>query len=177
MNELHVVCGAPGAGKTTYATQLARELGAAIFDSDQVTQRLVQAGLALAGLDVNDRDSPAYKKAYRDCVYETLWDLAVIHGEHLPVVVAGPFTSECGELSWPDKIYARTGKRAVIWFVQCPAEIRKQRIVARGETRDEAKLLAWDEYRTTCREETPVFPCQIVSNDNSLSPSVLTQPD
>ena len=103
MQQLHVVCGAPGAGKTTFAKKLAKDLSAVLLDSDQVTQRLIMAGLQLAGMDVNDRDSPAYKKVYRDTVYETLWDVAVINGEHLPVVVAGPFTRECGDVSWPDK--------------------------------------------------------------------------
>lgn len=177
MKSLHVVCGAPGAGKTTFAEKLARDLGAALFDSDQVTQRLVKAGLKLAGLDVDDRDSPAYKAAFRDTVYETLWDLAVVNAPHVPVIVAGPFTSECGDPLWPEKIIARTGIAAEIWFVQCPSEIRKKRIAARAETRDLAKLQNWEDYRRTCREEIPPFPCHVVRHDGSLSPIILSQPD
>ena len=165
MQQLHVVCGAPGAGKTTFAKKLAKDLSAVLLDSDQVTQRLIMAGLQLAGMDVNDRDSPAYKKVYRDTVYETLWDVAVINGEHLPVVVAGPFTRECGDVSWPDKIAQRTGMMIKIWFVRCPASTRKQRIAARGEERDVAKLNDWENYRKTCREEIPAFLCEIVEGD------------
>ncbi len=165
MQPLHVVCGAPGAGKTTFAKKLATNLSAVLLDSDQVTQRLIKAGLQLAGMDVNDRDSPAYKKVYRDTVYETLWDLAVINGAHLPVVVAGPFTRECGDSSWPEKISQRTGMTVEIWFVRCPASLRKQRIATRGEERDVAKLNDWENYRKTCREEIPAFPCHIVEGD------------
>ena len=165
MQELHVVCGAPGAGKTSFAKKLARELSAVLFDSDQVTQRMIMAGLQLAGMDVNDRDSPAYKKVYRDAVYETLWDLACVNGAWLPVVVAAPFTRECGDASWPDQISVRTGMLVKIWFVRCAASVRKQRIAARGEPRDVAKLNDWENYRKTCREEIPVFPCQVIDGD------------
>ena len=165
MQQLHVVCGAPGAGKTTFAKKLANELSAVLLDSDQVAQRLIIAGLQLAGMDANDRDSPAYKKAYRVIVYETLWDLAVINGVHLPVIVAGPFTRECGDASWPEKIFQRTGMAVKIWFVRCPATLRKLRIAERGEERDVAKLKDWDNYRKTCREEIPIFPCHVVEGD------------
>lgn len=166
MNVLHIVCGPPGAGKTTFATKLVAEWGAVFLDSDQVAQRLVRAGLQLAGMDPDDRDSPAYKVAYRDPVYETLWDLAVINGRHLSVVVAGPFTRECGDASWPEKIAARTGMPVEIWFVHCAEEIRRQRIAARGEARDASKLDDWENYRSTCRGDVPVFDCHVVDGND-----------
>ena len=162
MNALHIVCGPPGAGKTTFATKLAADRGAVLLDSDQVAQRLVRAGLGLAGMDPDDRDSPAYKAAYREPVYETLWDLAVINGRHLPVVVAGPFTRECGDVSWPEKIAARTGMPVEIWFMHCAEETRRQRIAARGEARDTSKLDDWENYRGTCHGDVPVFDCHVV---------------
>lgn len=162
--QLHVVCGAPGAGKTTFARQLAAELGAALFDSDEVTQRLVKAGLALASMDVDDRDSPRYKAAFRDVVYETLWDLAVSNAKSIPVIVAGPFTSECADPEWPHKILARTGMQPQLWFVRCPSEIRRERIAARGEPRDRSKLDDWEHHRQHCREEIPAFPCTVIDH-------------
>lgn len=164
--DLHVVCGAPGAGKTTFARSIAQKIGAVLLDSDEVTQRLVKAGLALAGMDVDDRDSPRYKAAYRDVVYETLWDLAVSNGSHLPVVVAGPFTAECGNPNWPQEIFARTGMTPHIWFVHCPSELRRARIAARGESRDRSKLDDWENHQRHIRQEIPVFPCEVIDTSD-----------
>ncbi len=155
---LHLVCGPPAAGKTTYARGLAAELGAVLLDSDMVAEKLVRAGLTLAGLDPNDRDSPAYKSAYRDTVYETLYDLAAVNLPNVPVVIAGPFTRECGLPEWPGTLEHRLGVKPEIHFVWCPPDLRLKRIIARGEERDLPKIAAWEDYVTLCREEPPVFP-------------------
>jgi predicted kinase len=155
---LHLVCGPPAAGKTTYARELAARLGAVLLDSDMVAEKLVRAGLKLAGLDPNDRDSPAYKAAYRDTVYETLYDLAAVNLPNVPVVIAGPFTRECGQTDWPQALERRLGEKPAIHFVWCPPDLRLQRIIARGEERDLPKIAAWEDYVSLCREEPPVFP-------------------
>lgn len=155
---VHIVCGPPAAGKTTHASDLARRLGAVLLDSDMVAEKLVRAGLILAGLDPNDRDSPTYKAAYRDTVYETLFDLAAVNLPHVPVVIAGPFTRECGQRDWPETLKRRLGVAPEIHFVWCPPELRRHRMIARGEARDLPKIAAWEKYVTLCREEPPVFP-------------------
>lgn len=127
-----------------------------------VAEKLVRAGLILAGLDPNDRDSPRYKAAYRDTVYETLFDLAAVNLPHVPVVITGPFTRECGEQAWPEILEKRLGAKAEIHFVWCPPDLRRQRMIARGEERDLPKIAAWEDYVTLCREEPPVFPHQLV---------------
>jgi predicted kinase len=159
---LHVVCGPPAAGKTTYAGKLAADLGACLLDSDMATERLVRAGLSLAGHDPDDRDSPAYKQAYRDAVYETLFDLARANLPHVPVVIAGPFTRECGTNDWPERLRERFGVEAEVHFVWCEPEERRQRIEARGEARDIPKLKDWDNYLATCHETRPAFPHRFV---------------
>lgn len=158
MSECHVVSGPPAAGKTRHARALAARIGALLLDSDQVAERLVRAGLELAGRDPDDRDSPDYKTAYRDAVYETLFDLAAEHLERLPVVIAGPFTREGGEPDWLDRLEARLGVRPVAHFVWCDAGTRRERLIARGEKRDRPKLDDWERYAGTCREERPVWP-------------------
>ena len=63
--ELHVVCGPPACGKLGDGRRLAGELGAAFLDSDTATESVVKAGLAAAGMSVDDRDSPEYKRHFR----------------------------------------------------------------------------------------------------------------
>jgi predicted kinase len=158
ISPIHLVSGPPAAGKTTYARHLAERHGAVLLDSDDATERLIQAGLILAGLDPDDRDSPAYKAAFRDAVYETLFDLAISHVGRLPVVLAGPFTREGGDAGWPDRLRQRLGTMPKFHFVLCQPAERKARLSARGATRDLPKLADWDSYISTCREIPPVYP-------------------
>jgi predicted kinase len=153
----HIVTGPAGAGKSVYARQLAAELGACLIDSDTATERLVRAGLSLAGLDPDDRDSPAYKRAYRDAVYEAMFDLAIANLPQIPVVLAGPFTREGGEADWPARLEQRLGVTPVLHFVWCPLETRRERMSARGEDRDLPKLRDWESYAASCREDRPVW--------------------
>jgi len=165
---LHIVCGAPASGKSTYAAALARRHGAVLLDSDMVAEGLVRAGLALAGMDPDDRDSPAYKSAFREVVYETLFDLAAAHLAYLDVVIVGPFTSEMARAGWPDFLTCRFGIVPHLHWVHCPPHIRKARIEARGEPRDLAKLAHWDAYLATCRELAPVWKHRAINGTDSI---------
>ena len=154
---IHIVFGPPAAGKSVYARQLAGQFSAVLLDSNEVTERLIRAGLQLAGLDPDDRDSPAYKATFREAVYETLFDLARSHADRMPVVIAGPFTREGGDSIWPERLRQRLGVIPEFHFVWCHPDERKRRILARGTTRDLPKLADWNTYIATCREEAPVF--------------------
>lgn len=154
---IHLVFGPPAAGKTVYARDLAERLGAVLLDSDEVTERLIRAGLELAGLNPDDRDSAAYKSAFRDVVYETLFDLAHSHGSRIPVVIAGPFTREGGDAEWPERLAGRFGVMPEFHYVWCDPAERKARLLVRGASRDLPKLAEWDAYVATCRETAPVF--------------------
>ena len=162
MKECHLVSGPPASGKTYYARRLASELGACLIDSDEVAERLVRAGLSLAGLDPDDRDSPVYKAAYREVVYETMYDLARSNLAVIPVVLVGPFTKEGGDERWLDLLEKRLGEKPSAHFVWCDPETRRKRIIERGEARDGPKLAAWDEYLRQCREDRPVWPHRFV---------------
>ena len=168
MASIHLVSGPPAAGKTTYARELAGRIGAVLLDSDEVAERLIRVGLTLAGLNPDDRDSPAYKSAFRDAVYETLFDLAKSHFNRLPVVIAGPFTSEGGDAGWPERLAARFGVMPEFHYVWCQPAERKARLLARGATRDLPKLADWDAYVKSCRETAPVYPHRWI--DTSADP-------
>lgn len=157
MNACHIVTGPAGAGKSVHARRLAAELGACLIDSDIATERLVRAGLAMAGHDPDDRDSSAYKRAFRDAVYEAMYDLAVANLPQVPVVMAGPFTREGGEADWPERLERRLGVLPVLHFVWCPPEMRRERMIGRGEERDLPKLRDWESYAASCREARPVW--------------------
>ena len=140
-NTLHIVCGLPASGKTTFGKDLALQEAAAFLDSDTTTDLIIQAAHKAACLDPHDRDSPLYKRTYREPVYDTLFAIARENLPHLNVVIAGPFTSEVNDLpKWQLALEKFFPKNSVkIHHLQIPEETRMQRMKSRGALRDKAK--------------------------------------
>jgi predicted kinase len=150
-----IVCGAPGSGKTTHARQLAATSGATLLDIDTVTERLVKVGLAAAGHSPDDRDSDYFKQTYREPIYQALFDIARDNLPYHDVVITGPFTKEIQDPDWPAKLTAELGSQVEVHYVLCSPDIRRQRLIDRGNDRDQAKLQDWDRYVEYYGEETP----------------------
>lgn len=155
MHTAFIVCGTPGAGKSTYARRLAAERHAALLDIDTVTERLAQVALRESGHDPDDRDSEYFKRTFRKPIYDTLFDIARAHLPFVDVVVVGPFTQELRNPAWPAELSHLLGGAVEVHYVACPAEIRRRRLEERGEARDLAKLRAWEQYLQYYGEERP----------------------
>ena len=142
MHTLHIVCGLPASGKTTFSRALAKQEQAALFDSDTATDLMIQAAHRAAGYDPHDRDSALYKATYREPVYETLFALAQDNLSHTDVIIAGPFTSEVRDLpAWQFTLEARfPGHPVHIHHLTISEEERLQRMQKRGALRDASKL-------------------------------------
>ncbi len=155
MNTVFIVCGSPGAGKTTYGKQLAAIRNATLLDIDTVTERLVRIALDQSGHSPDDRDSDYFKRTFREPIYDTLFDIA---RENLPVqdvVIAGPFTREIRDPDWPSELASKLGSSVEAHYVQCAPEIRRRRLTRRGEARDLAKLDDWESYLGYYGDESP----------------------
>jgi predicted kinase len=158
MPRLIIVCGTPGSGKTTYANKIAAGSSATILDIDTTTERLVRIGLVESGRCPDDRDSDYFKHTYREPVYEALFDIARANLPYHDVVIAGPFTREIQDPGWPKKLSMKLCCPVEVRYVQCPPEIRRQRLATRGDARDRAKLEDWDRYiKYYGDEHPPVF--------------------
>ena len=165
MSKLIIVCGTPGSGKTTHAKKIAAASNATLLDIDTVTERLVKVGMIAAGHSPDDRDSDYFKRTYREPIYQALFDVA---RDNLPfhgVVITGPFTKEIQDPIWPERLSREFGSPVEVHYVQCPPEIRRQRLAARGDDRDLAKLQDWDRYIEYYGEEhPPVFEHVLVDS-------------
>ncbi len=161
-HELHIVTGAAGVGKSTYARSLAAKCNAALLDSDTLSEAVVCAGMKAAGLSPTDRDSSEYKTIFRDAVYECLFETAAENLAHTSVVLVGPFTRELQDVKWPQRLMDRLGIMPTIWFLTCPDETRRSRIAARSNPRDHAKLSDWDKYLAACSNVPPAFAVNLV---------------
>lgn len=153
-----VVCGNAGVGKTTFAQKWARQEGALLLDIDTASELLVRAGLAASGRDPDDRDSPEYKRVYRDAIHETLFAVARDNLATLPVVIVAPFTQERRRADFPEWLAERLGTPARVFFLCLPDAERRRRIERRGNPRDRAKLEAWSDYAESGRDvERPTY--------------------
>ena len=166
MHTTYIVCGSPGAGKTTYAKKLAFERGAALLDIDTATERLVRIALREAGYNSDDRDSEYFKRNYREPIYETLFDIARENNPFQEVVVVGPFTKELRDPDWPAKLSQPLGGPVEVHYIHCPPDERKRRLENRGNPRDLAKLRDWENYIQYYDESPPVFEHILVGGSN-----------
>ncbi|MGP3989163.1 AAA family ATPase [Streptomyces sp. 3N207] len=146
------VIGPAGSGKTSVARLLAEMSGAAYLDKDTVCTRLTEALLELAGTDPAQRDlNPYYQSKAMDLEYLTLLDLARDNlAVGRPVVLDAPFgryyprpgyLEEAAERhSWPQHV------EPVVVQVHVDSETARERVRARGYTRDLSKLADWDAF-------------------------------
>jgi predicted kinase len=146
-----VVSGPAACGKTTFATALARRLGFALFDLDQVTGSLSAAALNLLGKAEHALDEEGPGKELREARYASLVDAAQANlSIGWGVVLAAPFTRELadpiawrnlvGRLTAPAPSPAARLPAVVLVYLNCPAPVIFERLRTRGAARDRLKL-------------------------------------
>lgn len=155
MNTAIIVCGSPGAGKSTYAGRLAATRHAALLDIDTVTEQLVRLALAQSGHSPDDRDSAYFKQTFREPIYQTLFEIARENLLVQEVIIVGPFTREIRERDWPSRLGKHLGGPVEVHYVQCTPDIRKHRLEHRNNPRDRAKLDDWEHYIRYYGDESP----------------------
>lgn len=134
-----LIGGPPATGKSTLATALAPQLGAAVLDLDVATGPLTQVISELIG--VRDLHDPALAGLTRDARYGTLLDLADANlRAGRPVVLVAPFSAERARPSaWEATAARLAADPAMIWLHLPPEELIR-RLTRRALVRDEAKV-------------------------------------
>jgi predicted kinase len=150
---LVVVCGNAGTGKTTWAKQVATHHQAALLDLDTVSERLVIASQLELGRDPGDRDSPDYKRVYRDAIHDTLF--AIARDSPGPVVIVAPFTRERCLPDFREWLAQKSGAPAAVHYFVCDPDVREARLRARNHPRDRAKFRDYAAYRALGSRESP----------------------
>ena len=155
MGQAFIICGSPGSGKSVYGKALAEKRGAVLLDIDFSTERLVRLCLAESGHNPDDRDSAYFKKTFRQPIYDTLFDIARENLAWIDVVIVGPFTREIRNADWPSEISKMLDGPVEIHYLYCKPDIRKDRLIRRGNSRDRLKLHDWDNHVTYYGDEKP----------------------
>lgn len=145
---LILVCGAPGAGKSTLARALMCRLAGVWLNSDAVIEPFFP----------HDRDSARYRRARPD-FFEGLYVLARMNLETGNTVLLDvPHVTQMRDAAWRRRMQAMaksTGARLVALKCIASSAALKRRIAARNDKRDRFKLAHWDAH---LREHPPDFP-------------------
>ncbi len=162
-----IICGNAGVGKTTHATNLAREERALLLDIDTVAERLVRAGWEGMGHDPDDRDSPAYKRLYRQPIHDTLFAIARENLDVVPCVLVAPFTQERRDPKFLQNCQSLLRTAVTIHYVVCDERTRHARITARANPRDRYKLDNWGPYASSGHDVgLPAFEHRLIDTSD-----------
>ncbi|QCZ92365.1 AAA family ATPase [Salinimonas iocasae] len=152
---LYIVSGQPAVGKSTWAKRQAKQLRACLIDIDEVFEPVIQAGLILAGMEQDDRDSSAYKKAFRKPVYDAMFSAATANLSQIPVILCAPFTQELSNPEWVQQLRHRFDCDVLVYWLHAPVAQLKKQMVKRGNPRDRKKLEEWEQYQEYFVAEKP----------------------
>lgn len=164
-----VHCGLQAAGKTTAAHHQAEETEALLIDKDTINP-LESRMCELAGLDPDDRDSPAYVEKVLPHTMRMLGNVVSTLADDFDLVVDAPFLEEAdwserfGEslseylrmrwnlyppYAWGTEPQPPVGIRTV-WHDVDP-ETQRERMMQRDSPRDAWKLENWAEFQESIR--------------------------
>jgi predicted kinase len=154
-----VVAGAPGAGKSTTADVLRRALDPvpALLDKDTLFDGLEGALLEAAGRAHDEREGPWYDEHVKLHEYGALTAAArEIRAAGCPVVLVAPFTGQIRDparwASWREEL---GGEPVRLVWVRCDPDSLRERLEARGRTKDGAKLADYAAFVARMRPGTP----------------------
>ena len=152
-----LIGGPPATGKSTLATALAPELGAALLDLDVATGPLTRVVSDLIG--VRDLDDPVLAGLTRAARYDTLLGLADANlRAGRPVVLVAPFSAERARPSaWAAIVRRLGGEPTMVWLHLPPDELVR-RLTQRALARDENKIRDPASFLTGLDLEPPVVP-------------------
>lgn len=174
------VVGFPGSGKSTVATLIAKQLRASHLDKDSVCNTLTGVMLESHGESATARDnSTLYREKIMPAEYHTLMNVASnsLHSSDV-VVIDAPFVS-----FFDDPDYIKKCRQTWHWQdlnliaieVFASPEVTRQRIEARGESRDHWKLENWQTFANSLSRQTCQWQdANIIRFDNSASQTDVT---
>jgi len=151
-----LIGGPPATGKSTLATALAPELGAALLDLDVATGPLTRVVSDLIG--VRDLDDPVLAGLTRAARYDTLLGLAEANlRAERPVVLVAPFSTERAQPSAWAATTRRLPGATMVWLHLPPGELIR-RLTRRALARDENKIRDPASFLTGLDLQPPAVP-------------------
>jgi predicted kinase len=139
-HHIHLICGSTGAGKTTYALQLADELGAIRFSIDEWMA-------ALFWMDSPQPLVPAWSMERVERCFAQIWSVALqVASREVPCVLDLGF-SQAGSRKRFAKLACDAGLSVQLHVVDAPTEERWRRVEVRNTEKGKTYQLGFEVTR------------------------------
>jgi cytidylate kinase len=159
------VGGLAGSGKSYYSRKLARQLNLKIIDFDDNFDEFMKAH----EVELKQLGSEKFLANYAKERYTDLINRAVAQLEqNQSVVITAPFSKQSQDQKLWDELISPIKKfdsTPTLYWVVIEDELRKQRLLTRGELRDQEKILKIDQYIQSTHSQPPLFEHILVKGD------------
>jgi len=161
----YFVAGLAGSGKSYYSRKIARELDLKIIDFDDNFNEFIKAHKD----EYESLGSEKFLANYASTRYADLINRAVTQlQQDVSVVIAAPFSKQMQDQKLWDELISPIKKfdsKPTLYWVVISDELRKKRLVTRGEKRDAEKIKKIDEYIKFSPAKTPVVEHILIQGD------------
>ena len=165
MAKAFFVGGLAGSGKSYYSRKLARQLNLKIIDFDDNFDEFMKAH----EVELKQLGSEKFLANYAKERYTDLINRAVAQLEqNQSVVITAPFSKQSQDQKLWDELISPIKKfdsTPTLYWVVIEDELRKQRLLTRGELRDQEKILKIDQYIQSTHSQPPLFEHILVKGD------------
>ena len=168
MAKAYFVAGLAGSGKSSYSREIAKELDLKIIDFDDNFNEFIAAHKD----EYESLGSEKFLANYASTRYTDLINRAVTQLQQgVSVVIAAPFSKQMqDQMLWDELIspIKTFDPKPTLFWVVIPDELRKKRLVTRGEKRDAEKIKKIDEYISLSPAKPPVVEHILVQGDKGI---------
>ena len=165
MAKAYFVAGLAGSGKSYYSRKIAKELDLKIIDFDDNFNEFIAAHKE----EYESLGSEKFLANYASTRYADLINRAVTQlQQDVSVVIAAPFTKQMQDQKlWNELIspIKKFDSKPTLYWVVISDELRKKRLVTRGEKRDAEKIKKIDEYISISPAKKPVVEHILIKGD------------
>lgn len=178
--KLILIGGFAGSGKSYIGKKLSQDILNSVFlDKDTLSNVFTEELLKQLGSYENDRESEIYLQKIRPLEYITLMKNAFENLElNKTVICVAPFIKEFNDREWfvdlKDSLKLIDSSVYKIW-VHVDENVAHSRIISRKATRDNSKLLNWNEYANKAKHVIPQNIGEHIVVDNTFAPIVPLQ--
>ena len=165
MAKAYFVAGLAGSGKSYYSRALAKELNLKIIDFDDNFNEFIKSHKSEYEQLGSEKFLANYKnQRYKDLINRAVGELKL----NKSVVIAAPFSKQMADQSLWDELIAPIKSfdaNPTLYWVVIPDELRKKRLITRGEMRDAEKIKKIDQYISSSPASVPVVAHILIQGD------------